>query len=44
MRQILVSYARSQHSQKRGGGAVKMELDEAAIVSPEQSQEIVELH
>src|SRR6516162_1786938 len=44
MRQILVSYARSQQSQKRGGGAVKIELDEAAIVSPEQSQEIVELH
>src|SRR6266550_6220880 len=25
MRQILVSYARSQRSQKRGGGALKME-------------------
>ena len=37
MRQILVSYARSQRSQKRGGGALKVELDEAAIVSPEQS-------
>jgi RNA polymerase sigma-70 factor (ECF subfamily) len=44
MRQILVSYARSQRSQKRGGGALKMELDEAAIVSPEQSQDIVDLH
>src|SRR6266481_4887570 len=44
MRQILVSYARSQQSQKRGGGALKVELDEAAIVPPEQSQEIVELH
>src|SRR5215510_4361568 len=44
MRQILVSYARSQQSQKRGGGALKVELDEAAIVSPEQSQEIVDLH
>src|SRR6516225_12466857 len=30
MRQILVSYARSRKSEKRGGGAVKMELDEAA--------------
>src|SRR5262245_4871094 len=28
MRQILVSYARSQRSQKRGGGALKVELDE----------------
>jgi RNA polymerase sigma factor (TIGR02999 family) len=44
MRQILVSYARNQRSQKRGGGAPKVELDEAALVSPEQSQEIVDLH
>jgi RNA polymerase sigma factor (TIGR02999 family) len=44
MRQILVSYARSQQAQKRGGGAVKVDLDEAAIVSPEESEEIVGLH
>jgi RNA polymerase sigma factor (TIGR02999 family) len=44
MRRILVSYARSQRSQKRGGGALKVELDEAAIVSPEQSKAIVDLH
>jgi RNA polymerase sigma factor (TIGR02999 family) len=44
MRQILVSYARSNRAQKRGDGALKVELDEAAIVSPEQSQEIVDLH
>ena len=44
MRQILVSYARSQQSQKRGGGALKVELDEAAVISPAQSQEIVDLH
>jgi RNA polymerase sigma factor (TIGR02999 family) len=44
MRQILVSYARSQQSQKRGGGALKVDLDEAALVSPEESKEIVELH
>jgi len=44
MRQILVSYARSQRSQKRGGGAVKVELDEAAIVSPGESKEIIDLH
>src|SRR5438046_8504606 len=36
MRQILVSYARTQHAQKRGGGAVKVDLDEAALVSPEE--------
>jgi RNA polymerase sigma factor (TIGR02999 family) len=44
MRRILVSYARSQRAQKRGGGAPKMELDEAALVSPEESQEIIDLH
>ena len=44
MRQILVSYARSQQAQKRGGGAFQVELDEVAIVSPEQSKEIVDLH
>src|SRR5206468_1295101 len=44
MRQILVSYARSNRAQKRGGGALKVELDEAALVSPEQSKEIVDLH
>jgi RNA polymerase sigma-70 factor, ECF subfamily len=44
MRQILVNYAKSCRAQKRGGGALKVELDEAAIVSPEQSQAIVDLH
>jgi RNA polymerase sigma-70 factor (ECF subfamily) len=44
MRQILVSYARSNQAQKRGGGAARIELDEAAILSPEQSKEIVDLH
>src|SRR5438093_9281639 len=44
MRQILVSYARSNRAQKRGGGAARIELDEAALVSPEESQEIVDLH
>jgi RNA polymerase sigma factor (TIGR02999 family) len=44
MRQILVSYARTQQSQKRGGGARKVELDQAALISPEKSTEIVDLH
>jgi len=44
MREILVSYARSQRSQKRGGGALKIDLDEAALVSPQESKEIVDLH
>jgi len=44
MRQILVSYARSQQAQKRGGRAFKMDLDEAALIAPEESKEIIELH
>jgi len=44
MRQILVNYAKSYRSQKRGGGALKVELDETALVSQGQSREIVELH
>src|SRR5215472_3767593 len=44
MRQILVSYARTQQAQKRGGGAFKVDLDEAALVSPDESKEIVDLH
>src|SRR5256885_12235703 len=44
MRQILVNYAKSQGSQKRGGGAIKVDLGEAALVSQEQSKEIVDLH
>jgi RNA polymerase sigma-70 factor, ECF subfamily len=44
MRRILVSYARSQRSEKRGGGALKVDLDEAALISPEESKEIVDLH
>ena len=44
MRQILVSYARTQQAQKRGGGAARVDLDEAALVCPQESREIVELH
>jgi RNA polymerase sigma-70 factor (ECF subfamily) len=44
MRQILVNYAKSYRAQKRGGGALKVDLDEAALVSPEQSKAIVDLH
>jgi RNA polymerase sigma-70 factor, ECF subfamily len=44
MRGILVNYAKSNQAQKRGGGAARIELDEVAILSPEQSKEIVDLH
>jgi RNA polymerase sigma-70 factor (ECF subfamily) len=44
MRHILVDYAKGYRSQKRGGGAVKLELDEAALISPQDSNEITNLH
>ncbi len=44
MRQILVNYAKSNQAQKRGGGAFKVELDEVALISPEQTTEILDLN
>jgi RNA polymerase sigma-70 factor (ECF subfamily) len=44
MRQILVNYAKASQSQKRGGGALRVELDEAALISPEQTSEILDLN
>jgi len=44
MRQILVNYAKAYCAQKRGGGADKLQLEEAALVSPVQSKEIVDLN
>src|SRR5262249_9917482 len=44
MRQILVNYAMSYNAQKRGGGARKIELDEAALVADGQSKEVIELN
>lgn len=44
MRHILVDYARGYRSRKRGGGALKVELEEAALVSAGQAKEIVDLH
>ena len=41
MRRILVEHARSRDSAKRGGGAQKLELDEAAVVSEGRSAEVI---
>jgi RNA polymerase sigma factor (TIGR02999 family) len=43
MRRILVDAARARASHKRGHGAVRMNFDEAAIVSPEPDRSIVAL-
>jgi len=44
MRQILVNHAKAHQSQKRGGGARKVELDEVALISPEQARAILDLN
>jgi RNA polymerase sigma factor (TIGR02999 family) len=44
MRQILVDHAKALQRQKRGAGASKVDLDEAALISPEQSTEILDFN
>jgi RNA polymerase sigma factor (TIGR02999 family) len=44
MRQILVNHAKATQRQKRGGGAAKVELDDAALVLPEQPKAILDLN
>ena len=43
MRQILVNHAKAQQRQKRGAGASKVQLDEAALVAPEQTQTVLDV-
>jgi RNA polymerase sigma-70 factor (ECF subfamily) len=43
MRRILVDHARRSHYQKRGGGAVRMSLDEVDLVSAAPAEQIVAL-
>jgi len=43
MRRILVDAARARRYQKRGGGAPKVSLDEALLVSSEPGQDLVAL-
>jgi RNA polymerase sigma factor (TIGR02999 family) len=43
MRRILVDAARARASQKRGAGAVRVDLDEIAVVSPERDRSMVAL-
>lgn len=43
MRRILVDFARSRHSLKRGGDAKTMSLEEALIVSPDRGADVVAL-
>jgi RNA polymerase sigma factor (TIGR02999 family) len=43
MRRILVDAARARGSRKRGGGAVKVNVDETAVLSPEPDDSILAL-
>jgi len=43
MRRILIDHARSHHRARRGGGAFKLSLDEAALVSGEPAAELIAL-
>src|SRR2546427_13089979 len=43
MRRILVDAARARGSHKRGGGAVRVNVDEALVVSPERDSSLVAL-
>jgi RNA polymerase sigma-70 factor (ECF subfamily) len=43
MRQIMVDHARERQTLKRGGGALKVTLDEAALVTETRSEELLAL-
>jgi RNA polymerase sigma-70 factor (ECF subfamily) len=43
MRRILIDHAREVRAQKRGGGACKINLDDAILVSPAMSEDLVAL-
>ena len=43
MRRILVDAARARGANKRGGGAVKVNVDEIAVMSPERDSSLVAL-
>jgi RNA polymerase sigma factor (TIGR02999 family) len=43
MRHLLVDHARARQYQKRGGGAQRVELEEAMVIAPEQDVELLAL-
>jgi RNA polymerase sigma-70 factor, ECF subfamily len=43
MRRIIVDHARQRCARKRGGGATKVNLDDAVLVSEERSEELLAL-
>jgi len=43
MRRILVDHARTRHAAKRGGRAIEVSLDKAAVLATEQAAELIGL-
>jgi RNA polymerase sigma-70 factor (ECF subfamily) len=43
MRRIMVDHARARHSLKRGAGAIRVTLDETALVTEERAEELLAL-
>jgi len=43
LRNILVNHAKANRRQKRGGGARKVEFDEALVVGPQSSKQVLDL-
>jgi len=43
MRQILVDHARTRRTRKRGGGLVRVDLNELVLFAPEESSRLIEL-
>jgi RNA polymerase sigma-70 factor, ECF subfamily len=41
MRRVLLMHAREHHAEKRGGGVQKISLEDAAVFSPGQAEELV---
>jgi RNA polymerase sigma factor (TIGR02999 family) len=43
MRRIMVDHARTRHALKRGAGAIRVTLDETALVTEERAEELLAL-
>jgi len=43
MRRILLNHARDRKAEKRGGGAMRLNLDDVSILSAEKSEELIAL-
>jgi RNA polymerase sigma-70 factor (ECF subfamily) len=43
MRRIMVDHARARHALKRGAGAIRVTLDEAALVTEERAEQLLAL-